>query len=91
MAFVKPLARPWGPCYSFTERSFGLLLAAGEGDGAMNMMTGVSPWERLIRPDRVHGSLYTDPEIFEAELKQIAETLLANPVIEDVELHIPKD
>ena len=37
----------------------------------MNMMTGVSPWERLIRPDRVHGSLYTDPEIFEAELKQI--------------------
>ena len=37
----------------------------------MNMMTGVSPWERLIRPDRVHGSLYTDPEIFEAELKHI--------------------
>ena len=26
-----------------------------------------------------------------AELKQIAETLLANPVIEDVELHLPKD
>ena len=25
----------------------------------------------------------------EAELKQIAETLLANPVIEDVELHLP--
>ena len=24
-----------------------------------------------------------------AELKQIAETLLANPVIEDVELHLP--
>ena len=37
----------------------------------MNLMTGVSPWERLIRPDRVHGSLYTDPEIFEAELKNI--------------------
>ncbi len=37
----------------------------------MNMMTGVPPWERLIRPDRVHGSLYTDPEIFEAELKSI--------------------
>ena len=37
----------------------------------MNMMTGVSPWELLIRPDRVHGSLYTDPEIFEAELKHI--------------------
>ena len=27
----------------------------------------------------------------EAELKQIAETLLANPVIEDVELHLPND
>jgi phosphoribosylformylglycinamidine synthase subunit PurS len=27
----------------------------------------------------------------EAELAQIAETLLANPVIEDVELHLPKD
>jgi phosphoribosylformylglycinamidine synthase len=27
----------------------------------------------------------------EAELKQIAETLLANPVIEDVELHLPRD
>ena len=26
-----------------------------------------------------------------AELKQIAETLLANPVIEDVELHLPTD
>ena len=25
------------------------------------------------------------------ELEQIAQTLLANPVIEDVELHIPKD
>ena len=27
----------------------------------------------------------------EAELKQIAETLLANPVIEDVELHLTTD
>ena len=27
----------------------------------------------------------------EAELKQIAETLLANPVIEDVELHLTAD
>ena len=27
----------------------------------------------------------------EAELREIAETLLANPVIEDVELHLPKD
>jgi phosphoribosylformylglycinamidine synthase len=26
-----------------------------------------------------------------AELEQIAETLLANPVIEDVELHLPND
>jgi phosphoribosylformylglycinamidine synthase subunit PurS len=27
----------------------------------------------------------------EAELRKIAETLLANPVIEDVELHLPTD
>ena len=27
----------------------------------------------------------------EAEIRKIAETLLANPVIEDVELHLPKD
>ena len=27
----------------------------------------------------------------EAELREIAETLLANPVIEDVELHLPTD
>nr|WP_221202953.1 phosphoribosylformylglycinamidine synthase subunit PurS [Modestobacter versicolor] len=30
-----------------------------------------------------------DPD--EAELRSIAETLLANPVIEDVELHLPTD
>ena len=28
-------------------------------------------WAELIRPDRVHGSLYTDPAIFEAELERI--------------------
>jgi phosphoribosylformylglycinamidine synthase subunit PurS len=27
----------------------------------------------------------------EAEIRKIAETLLANPVIEDVELHLPTD
>ena len=30
-------------------------------------------------------------EALQVSLKQIAETLLANPVIEDVELHLPKD
>jgi fatty-acyl-CoA synthase len=28
-------------------------------------------WDELIKPDRVHGSLYTDPAIFEAELERI--------------------
>ena len=30
-----------------------------------------SSWERLIRPDKVHGSLYTDPVIFAEELRSI--------------------
>jgi phenylpropionate dioxygenase-like ring-hydroxylating dioxygenase large terminal subunit len=29
------------------------------------------PWDELIRSDRVHGSLYTDPAIYEAELERI--------------------
>ncbi len=29
------------------------------------------PWPHLIQPDQVHGSLYTDPAIFEEELKAI--------------------
>lgn len=29
------------------------------------------PWNDLIKPDRVHGSLYTDPAIFQAELEKI--------------------
>src|SRR5581483_10348774 len=29
------------------------------------------PWDRLIEPDRVHGSLYTDPAVWEAELERI--------------------
>ena len=28
-------------------------------------------YARLIEPDRVHGSLYTDPELFEDELEKI--------------------
>lgn len=28
-------------------------------------------YERLIRPDKVHGSLYTDPSIFAEELRKI--------------------
>jgi phosphoribosylformylglycinamidine synthase subunit PurS len=38
-----------------------------------------------------HFVLEVDGTPDEAELQQIAETLLANPVIEDVELHLPKD
>ena len=38
-----------------------------------------------------HFVLAVDGTPDEAELKQIAETLLANPVIEDVELHLPTD
>ncbi|WP_244642068.1 aromatic ring-hydroxylating oxygenase subunit alpha [Chelatococcus reniformis] len=34
-------------------------------------MTRASQWGELIRPDRVHGSIYSDADIFEAELKQI--------------------
>ena len=28
-------------------------------------------WDRLIEPERVHGSLYSDPEIFQEELEKI--------------------
>ena len=28
-------------------------------------------WDRLIRPEHVHGSLYTDPAIFQEELRKI--------------------
>lgn len=37
----------------------------------MNVMTPAPKWDDLIRPDRVHGSLYSDPEIFQAELENI--------------------
>ena len=37
----------------------------------MNVVPRASQWGELIRPDRVHGSLYTDPAIFEAELQKI--------------------
>src|SRR5438067_7780845 len=38
---------------------------------AMNVVPRASQWGELIRPDRVHGSLYSDPAIFEAELQNI--------------------
>ena len=38
-----------------------------------------------------HFVIEVDGDPDEAELKQIAETLLANPVIEDVELHLSTD
>jgi Rieske 2Fe-2S protein len=41
------------------------------GDAAMNVVPRASQWGDLIRPDRVHGSLYSDPAIFEAELQNI--------------------
>ncbi len=37
----------------------------------MNIVPRASHWDELIRPDRVHGSLYNDPAIFEAELRNI--------------------
>jgi phosphoribosylformylglycinamidine synthase subunit PurS len=45
---------------------------------------------RSVRQGK-HFVLDVDGTPDEAELKQIAETLLANPVIEDVELHLPTD
>jgi phenylpropionate dioxygenase-like ring-hydroxylating dioxygenase large terminal subunit len=35
------------------------------------MTSVVSPYDRLIKRDRVHGSLYTDPMIFTEELRNI--------------------
>jgi phenylpropionate dioxygenase-like ring-hydroxylating dioxygenase large terminal subunit len=37
----------------------------------MNVLPRASQWGELIRPDRVHGSLYSDSAIFEAELQNI--------------------
>ena len=45
---------------------------------------------RSVRQGK-HFVLEVDDAPDEAELRQIAETLLANPVIEDVELHLPTD
>ena len=45
---------------------------------------------RSVRQGK-HFVLEVDGTPDAAELKQIAETLLANPVIEDVELHLPTD
>ena len=47
-------------------------------------------WVRGVRQGK-HFVLDVEQTPDEAELKQIAETLLANPVIEDVELHLPTD
>src|SRR5882757_1058999 len=41
------------------------------GGRAMNVMPRASQWDELILTDRVHGSLYSDPAIFEAELQNI--------------------
>ena len=46
------------------------------------------PGVRSVRQGK-HFVLDVEGEPDEAELRKIAETLLANPVIEDVELHIP--
>ncbi|MCW2507609.1 MAG: purS [Modestobacter sp.] len=45
---------------------------------------------RSVRQGK-HFVLEVDGVPDEAELRKIAETLLANPVIEDVELHLPTD
>jgi phosphoribosylformylglycinamidine synthase PurS subunit len=45
---------------------------------------------RSVRQGK-HFVLEVDGDPDEAELRKIAETLLANPVIEDVELHLPTD
>ncbi len=45
---------------------------------------------RSVRQGK-HFVLEVDGTPDEAELRRIAETLLANPVIEDVELHLPTD
>lgn len=37
----------------------------------MNMLARSPDWGDLIGPDRVHGSLYCDPAVFEAELRNI--------------------
>jgi phosphoribosylformylglycinamidine synthase PurS subunit len=46
------------------------------------------PGVRSVRQGK-HFVLEVDGDPDEAELRKIAETLLANPVIEDVELHLP--
>jgi phosphoribosylformylglycinamidine synthase subunit PurS len=48
------------------------------------------PGVRSVRQGK-HFVLEVEGDPDEAELRQIAETLLANPVIEDVELHLPTD
>lgn len=37
----------------------------------MNVVRRMAQWNELIHPDRIHGSLYTDRSIFEAELQNI--------------------
>jgi phosphoribosylformylglycinamidine synthase PurS subunit len=48
------------------------------------------PGVRSVRQGK-HFVLDVDGDPDEAELREIAETLLANPVIEDVELHLTTD
>ena len=40
-------------------------------DELMGKSSELMPWSDLIRAAHVHGSVYTDPAIFEAELKHI--------------------
>ena len=37
----------------------------------MNVMDSPSKWAHLVRPEHVHGSIYTDQAIFQAELEKI--------------------
>src|SRR5579871_4700113 len=69
-----PDARPCSPsrsppttCRRFTIASKRCRARRG---GAMNGYSAAA-LKRLVRPDRVHGSVYTDPRIFDLEMERI--------------------